>query len=492
MSDDSTPTQLGPYEIDHRLHRGLLADVHVANGPEDQVAIKVARSDAGRTALQREHALLRRCNHPGIVRAHDIAADGSWFAMDWIKGQPLDDWCRDKSVEAIIEVGAQLADAVGHLHEHKIIHGDLKPRNVLIDQHDQVVLIDLGVSVLSGEGRQGFKGTMGYAAPELLRGAKPTSRTDVYGIGATLFAAVTGRPPFVAPDPAALSYLPLVSLPVPPSALNADIPSGLERILLTLLQRDPSRRPGSVARIGPGLRKSSDTPILPPLVGMHDEREQLRQAVIGATDAESRIVVLYGPAGCGRTALIEEAMEAGRRAGLRCMKVNEPNKVLRAMRSKGAPVAAWLQADDDGAIEVARDIASQRTHGLLLIRSNRPLPELGEHVVQLAPTPLDVHDIAMLLSFFGEDEDDAAQLRRETQGLPSAVSARIAGEYDEETIPPKAWAILGHLRDNGEMELSQLAAAMSVSELELLDHCEVLFSAELVASSDDGTRLRAI
>ncbi|MCA9568349.1 MAG: serine/threonine protein kinase, partial [Myxococcales bacterium] len=213
-----TPGRLGQYEPTRLLATGGSAQIWLATDDEgNEVALKVARTDQNRPALLREAQILSTARHPGIVQMLDAGEDGRWIALERVRGLLMDDWARDKPPEAIVKVAFELVEALEHLHSHGVIHGDLKPSNVIIDTEGRARLLDLGIASFSHEAPDTFKGTLGYAAPELLRREQATEATDIYGLGAMLYTCLTGRTPFVAPDPAALTYLPLVSLPAPPS-----------------------------------------------------------------------------------------------------------------------------------------------------------------------------------------------------------------------------------------------------------------------------------
>src|SRR5262249_28263235 len=149
-----------------------------------------------------------------------------------------------------------------------------------------------------GQKVEGFRGTLGYAAPELLDGRGPSVATDVYGLGALLYTALVGRNPFVAPDPAALTYLPLVSLPPPPSWSGPETTPALTQLRLGTLARHPGRPPPAAGPRKNGAKGRAPPPG-PPILGMAEEREELRRAVVGAADGEPRVVVVYGVAGSG-------------------------------------------------------------------------------------------------------------------------------------------------------------------------------------------------
>ncbi|MEO0604022.1 MAG: hypothetical protein AAF211_21475, partial [Myxococcota bacterium] len=364
--------------------------------------------------------------------------------------------------------------------------------------HDHVKLIDLGVASREGEAVDGFRGTLGYAAPELLSGRVPAPATDLYGFGALLYTCLTGRTPFVAPDPAALTYLPLVSLPPPSSAFRPDVPGPINALLLLLLARDPARRPSDIARVRQTLSRGATAEPAPVILGMLEEREKLRRAVVGAADGEPRVVVLYGAPGSGRRTLISEAVDYARREGLPLLK-GSPNLRAEIGRSSVPPVIAG-RVSHRGTAQAAHELLTQSRPGLFLLHANRPVPQLVEAgAIQLTPSPLTRSDADQLVDFFGGDERETERWWREAMGSPAALLARIRAYRRARGLAPgsipdrstDAQRIYEALREapHHRSQVTELAQQLGMGEHLLLDHCEVLFAEQLVEAVDDGVAL---
>lgn len=504
---DATPAQIGPYTPQQLLATGGQAAVWLAVGPDGSgrtdapVALKVARNADGRRGISREIRFLGQVTHPNLVRMVGSDPGGDWIALERVDGPTLDVWSKDRPIEAVVLLANRLVDVLECLHRHDVIHGDLKPGNVLVEGGTTPKLIDLGIATGPGDKVEGFRGTLGYAAPELLSGRQPSRATDMYGLGAVLYAAVTGRTPFVAPDPAALTYLPLVSLPAPPATFRPDLPSGFNQLLLALLARDPDRRPTNLERIRDALSKVMESLPSPPVLGMLDEREELRRAVVGAADGEARVVVVYGAPGSGRRTLITEAVEYARREGLPYLKGTDPAVAAEQLKSGNKSSVVVMKASTKGTRPVAEQILKDGTRALLLIHADRPMAGL-EGAIQLTPAPLSSTDTARLARLWGTNPEHAETWWRQSMGLPIAIVARIRAARRNSGItqtqgiqlPAESRRILDTLRAKPKMryEVALLAAELSMTEHTLLDHCEVLFAEELVEPSDDGAAISIV
>jgi len=493
---EADPVTVGPYTLKKLIATGAQSQVWTATGPDGDVVIKRARTDAQRPALQREAEILARGDHENLAKFVGASDDHDWIALQRIHGTPIDQWAQLEEPEDVLRVVHQLIDAVDHLHQQGVIHGDIKPSNVLIDADRRLKLLDLGIATLPGEAPEGFKGTLGYAAPELLKGDSPTFSSDYYGIGALLYTCITGRPPFVAADPAALTYLPLVSLPPPPAAFKPAISSQLGQLLLSLLSRKPALRPASLSEIRTQLDEAAQGKAAPPVLGMLDEREQLRQAVVGAADGETRVVLLYGPPGSGRKTLITETVEYARREGLSYLKGSEPRNALAVLRKTTQPQVVVMRGK--GGRKLAQVVISEKLKCLFLLHADRPIPALAQKgAIQITPSPLSELDANRLARLYGASSDTSENWWRESLGLPAAVLGRIHGwrrrangtPLDTQDLPADARVIFLALRDAGRLTVTELAAQVEMEEHSVLDHCEVLFAQGLIEDIDDGVAL---
>jgi Tol biopolymer transport system component/predicted Ser/Thr protein kinase len=194
----------------------------------------------------REARAAGRLNHPGIITVHDVIEhDGApLIVMEFVRGRSLADAIRAdgaQPVERVAAIAAAMFAALRVAHGAGIVHRDLKPGNVLLDG-DRVVITDFGIASLAGDAqltRSGMiMGTPTYMAPEQAEHERGSTASDLWSIGATLYAAVEGRPPFEGEGVMAVLAAVLTRDPRPPQRAGPLTP-----LLYALLQKDPSRRP---------------------------------------------------------------------------------------------------------------------------------------------------------------------------------------------------------------------------------------------------------
>jgi eukaryotic-like serine/threonine-protein kinase len=196
------------YRITGRLGRGGMSTVFAARDErlDREVAIKVLdATDAGATALRlaREAHILARLEHPGIVPVHDAGRlpDGRiFYAMKLVRGHRLDTLRSEgpadpsRAAESLadpLSIVARVCDALSFAHAQGVVHGDLKPENIMVGPFGEVLVMDWGVAaVVTGASEGLIAGTPGFMAPEQARGAAVDRRADVYGLGALLLAVV--------------------------------------------------------------------------------------------------------------------------------------------------------------------------------------------------------------------------------------------------------------------------------------------------------------
>jgi len=206
--------------------------------------------DAQRTSLSqramREARAAGRLNHPGIVTVHDVVEHNGapLIVMDYVRGGSLADAIRAQGglpVERVAAIGLAMLDALRVAHHAGIVHRDLKPANVLL-AGDRVVITDFGIARLMGDVQLTVSGAIvgspAYMAPEQANSQQSTPASDLWSLGATLYTALEGHPPFEGPDFVATLAALLTSDPKPP--MHAGRLTGL---LNALLRKDPSQRP---------------------------------------------------------------------------------------------------------------------------------------------------------------------------------------------------------------------------------------------------------
>jgi len=190
--------------------------------------------------LKREVKLAQELNHPNIVRINDIHNEGKLFfiSMAYIEGLDLVKWRYQRgsnfSPLELLQVIKPICDAVHYAHSRKILHLDLKPSNMMVDRHGCVYLLDFGIARAAQESltritrAAGF--SPGYAAPEQVQGQEADRRTDVYGLAASCYHLLNGRPPFYKGD---ISYQTINIAPQPieglPEPINSVILKGLAK-----------------------------------------------------------------------------------------------------------------------------------------------------------------------------------------------------------------------------------------------------------------------
>jgi len=260
------PVRIGSYLIEREIARGGMGVVYAAYAPhlDRPVAVKALAGWADEVDVERillEARATARVRHPGVVAIHDAGEEAGlpYLVLDLVDGPSLKARIAESGPldsAAVAALGRALADALGAAHAVGLLHRDVKPANVLLGP-DGPVLTDFGIAKdlrgPAGPTRTGdLLGTPAYMAPEQVLGAGVDERTDVYGLGATLYEALTGRPPFAGP-PARVFEAVAHAAPVAPSAAADGVDPALEAVVLRCLAKDPDARYRSVAAVAAAL-----------------------------------------------------------------------------------------------------------------------------------------------------------------------------------------------------------------------------------------------
>jgi serine/threonine protein kinase/formylglycine-generating enzyme required for sulfatase activity len=261
-------TRLGPYELLEELGRGGMGVVYRAHDRElgRDVALKLLTqvTEHGRERFRREAELLAQLRHPNVVRLHSagLAGPTPYLILELVAGESLSArLTRDGPLESreAARLTQGLADGLQHAHEHGVLHRDVKPGNVLL-RGDSPLLTDFGLAkdvqhdrgALTQTGQ--VMGTPAFMPPEQARAdaAELGPATDVYSLGATLYAMLTGQPPFRGSSLMEILHRVLKEDPTPPSELNPVDPA-LEAICLQCLCKSPTERYASAAALSADL-----------------------------------------------------------------------------------------------------------------------------------------------------------------------------------------------------------------------------------------------
>ena len=281
------PDRVGPFRIVREIGHGGMGTVYLGERDDGQfaqrVAIKLIRESPALIArFLEERRILALLEHPRIARLVDGGLTGGgmpWFAMEYVEGQPIDQYCDAQRVPLTrrLELFDAVCDAVQYAHQHLVVHRDLKPSNILVTADGQLKLLDFGIAKLvdpeaapDASGQTAWRAmTPEYAAPEQVRGQPVSTATDVYALGVLLYVLLTGRRPYEVrdrtpgeaeriicdidpPRPSAVVLLPDATLEqradrararsTTPEQLVRALRDDLDVIVMQALRKDPARR----------------------------------------------------------------------------------------------------------------------------------------------------------------------------------------------------------------------------------------------------------
>jgi serine/threonine protein kinase/tetratricopeptide (TPR) repeat protein len=278
------------YKILSRIGAGGMGVVYEAEDTRlgRRVAIKFLPDEANTDAdanqrFQREARVISSLNHPYICTLYDIGSHQSsnrpghaaqhFMVMELLDGQSLKDRIARGAlpVDEVVELGAQLADALDAAHAKGVVHRDLKPANLFVTRRGSIKVLDFGVAKLSESARPDAGATMGgsdqlttigttigtvaYMSPEQARGQEIDARSDVFSAGVVLYEMTAGELPFQGPTVATIFESLLTKPPTPPSEIQAGTPAELDRIILKALDKDCETRYQGAAELRADLKR---------------------------------------------------------------------------------------------------------------------------------------------------------------------------------------------------------------------------------------------
>jgi len=218
-----------------------------------EVAVKVVRGchaddPAQRERLHREACAAGKLNHPRVAQVYalNFSNGNPYLVMELVSGSDFSEKLEKEgplNEEAVLRMALDVAEGLSALHREGLVHGDIKPANIVLDRDGNAKLVDFGLSgMMRHDGHGNLVGTPHYLAPEILRGAPDSHRTDIYSLGGTLYYLLCGRLPFDGVTPAETLKARLKEDPIPLDKFAPHVSSGTCAMIMRMLERDPEKR----------------------------------------------------------------------------------------------------------------------------------------------------------------------------------------------------------------------------------------------------------
>jgi len=273
------------YCIEARIGKGGMATVYRAQqiNMDRDVAIKIMSDELAEDPqfverFEHEARMIANLEHPRILPVHDYGQDGRlcYLVMRLVEGETL--WQRllkgPLPLELMVKYVHQIAEALDYAHGRGVIHRDLKPNNILIDEWDNIYMMDFGLAKMLASSKHltatgAVLGTPTYMAPEQWRAEPVDARTDVYALGAMTYEMATGRVPFDSDTPFSLMYKHINDAPPSPREFMPELPQGIDNVIMRALNKDPALRyqsAGALAEVLEAAADGEEIPAPPPVV----------------------------------------------------------------------------------------------------------------------------------------------------------------------------------------------------------------------------------
>lgn len=264
MSDLNVGTVVaGRYRIVNMIGSGGMANVYKAYDAvaRRNVALKVLKSEYASDAefvrrFRSEAQAVLNLSHENIVRSYDV---GQWeeyyyIVLEYVPGKTLKELISEEAPfdrKRIISMGCQLCDALGHAHERNVVHRDVKPQNVIINDHGRPKVADFGIARFTDASTVTYTGdkilgSVHYVSPEQAKGELVDAKSDIYSLGIVLYEMATGQVPFDAENTVSVAIKHLQEEMVPPIVHNPNIGAALNGIILRATSKDKSARYASM------------------------------------------------------------------------------------------------------------------------------------------------------------------------------------------------------------------------------------------------------
>jgi tetratricopeptide (TPR) repeat protein len=331
---------LGPrFEIIRPLGQGSQKSVVLAHDHHNGRDVAVARiekrkmSESDLSTFRELYPGGRLDDCPHIVPCEEvIEGDSAYYTISpYLAGGSLQEVLdalpgRQMPLWQVLELGSRICRALAHTHRRGIVHGDVKPANILLDDEGRAFLSDFGYARMESSKPEEIRGTPAYLAPEILRGEAPSEQGDLYSLGCMLHEALTGEPPFRGESLPDTLRLQQVGQAIDLATQRKDVPLQLSELIRMLLAKNSSRRPESAWDVMAalwGMSKEHGTYALsapdfddaPDLIGRAGEFSRLMEVIDRGSQGRPQLALVSGIAGIGKTRLLRSTIEAERERG---------------------------------------------------------------------------------------------------------------------------------------------------------------------------------
>ena len=253
---------VGGYTIIRRIGTGARSTIYLAADEEDgrEVALKriiFERPEDSRVfeQVETEYKVAGMIDHPYVRKCYELRKIRSMFkvremllAMEYVEAKHLED-CSTLSLGDVLLVFRMVADGLSAMHQHGIVHCDIKPNNILINKSGAIKIIDLGQSCKIGTVKRRIQGTPDYIAPEQVKRKPLGPKTDIFNLGATMYWALTGKhAPTLIPKKNRFG-LPVTEPRRAPHEIKKGLPMGISKLVMDCIENDATKRPRSMMEV---------------------------------------------------------------------------------------------------------------------------------------------------------------------------------------------------------------------------------------------------